>query len=48
MEVKEVIPGGPVVIYPTVHGDDRGYFFESFNEKSKYMFNFLNIYLKGF
>lgn len=24
---------GPIIITPTVHNDDRGYFFESFNEK---------------
>jgi len=33
MDVEVLIPGGPVVIYPRVFGDDRGYFFESFNEK---------------
>ena len=26
---------GPVILEPTVFGDDRGYFFEAFNEHMK-------------
>lgn len=33
MIAKELDPNGPVVITPTIFGDDRGYFFESFNDK---------------
>lgn len=34
MEIIQRHPyGGPVLIRPTVHKDDRGYFYESFNEK---------------
>ena len=33
MVVKELDPNGPVVITPNIFGDDRGYFFESFNDK---------------
>ena len=33
MEIQELIPGGPVIITPGIFKDERGYFFESFNEK---------------
>ncbi len=33
MLTYELAKGGPVLIEPDVHGDDRGYFFESYNEK---------------
>lgn len=35
MEIVELIPGkgGPVLIEPKIFKDERGYFFESFNEK---------------
>ena len=33
MEVRALAIDGPLVIYPDVYSDDRGYFFESFNEK---------------
>lgn len=33
MEVLELDKNGPVIITPKVFGDERGYFFESFNDK---------------
>ena len=33
MEIERLAPEGPVVIIPKVFNDERGYFFESFNEK---------------
>lgn len=33
MKIHEFVPGGPVIITPNIFNDERGYFFESFNEK---------------
>ena len=33
MEVKETAIPGVLVVEPTIFGDDRGYFFESYNER---------------
>jgi len=33
MRVEKLYDGGPVLILPSIFGDSRGYFFESFNEK---------------
>ena len=33
MEVEKYYEGGPILIKPKIFEDDRGYFFESFNEK---------------
>lgn len=33
MEIQKLDENGPVIIAPSIFKDDRGYFFESFNEK---------------
>lgn len=33
MEILKLAPDGPVIIQPKIFRDDRGYFFESFNDK---------------
>ena len=33
MEIVSKIENGPVLIVPNIHEDDRGYFYESFNDK---------------
>lgn len=33
MEIQKLADNGPVLIYPRIFKDDRGYFFETFNEK---------------
>ena len=33
MEIERLAPDGPVVITPSIFKDERGHFFESFNEK---------------
>ena len=33
MEIIKTNIAGVLIVEPTVHGDDRGYFFESFNER---------------
>ena len=33
MKFDELFPGGPVVIEPRLFSDERGYFFESYNEE---------------
>ena len=33
MEVLKLVENGPVLISPAIFKDDRGYFFESFNDK---------------
>ena len=33
MEIEKLCENGPVLIYPKVYKDERGYFFETFNDK---------------
>ena len=33
MDYRKLYEGGPIAIFPKVYKDDRGYFYETFNEK---------------
>lgn len=33
MEIQKLYDNGPVLIFPKIYNDDRGYFYETFNEK---------------